>query len=500
MDVITGTMAAGDPPRSTPARPFHWHPAWVVLAGCCAAIFHVAMASGLDTDVFWHLAAGQWMLQHHAVIRQDTFSYTVPGHSWLAEEWGFEVVLAWSVAHIGAVAYWLIAAIPCCLSLLASVVRWRRLGAQALWANALAILATFGMVLGVAARPQGFSYAFVALELLALTAARADARWLLSLPVLVWLWANMHGSFLAGIGILAVEVVVALLATRYRSRFDPSPNRGLQVSRPLDVKQAAVTLAASLLATCVNPHGPYLLTYALKVSASGKLAQYIQEWQSPDFHSLLVMLAVAGPVVAVLLILATGRHPLELFDLILVVGFVLAALHAVRFTPYIGIVSGGLLAPLSPLRRETIRRTILTPMLAAVLVAVTLAGPHQPAGSPTTKGSGAEPIAAAGWLKSKTGRVFSTYAWNDYLIHDRIPVFVDGRTDMYFGTPVLDEYIAIEQLKSDPDPILARYRVRWVLWPTNQPLSVFLSHDPSWALRRTFNGSMVFESRLVQGS
>ena len=37
------------------------------------------MRTGLSGDVFYQLAAGQWMLAHHAVIRHDVFSYTVNG-------------------------------------------------------------------------------------------------------------------------------------------------------------------------------------------------------------------------------------------------------------------------------------------------------------------------------------------------------------------------------------------------------------------------------------
>ncbi len=43
-------------------------------------------------------------------------------------------------------------------------------------------------------------------------------------------------------------------------------------------------------------------------------------------------------------------------------------------------------------------------------------------------------MAATNFLEHQTGRVFTTYWWGDYLIYRHIPVFVDGRTDLYFGT------------------------------------------------------------------
>ncbi len=89
-------------PHRSRSRSLRFHPALIVVAGACAALFHQVMRSGLSGDVFYQLAEGQWMLAHHTVIRHDVFSYTVAGRPWLSEEWGFALLLAWSVNHIGA--------------------------------------------------------------------------------------------------------------------------------------------------------------------------------------------------------------------------------------------------------------------------------------------------------------------------------------------------------------------------------------------------------------
>ena len=63
--------------------------------------FLASHAQGLAGDAFYQVATGRWMLAHHAVIRHDVFSYTVYGKPWLVEEWGFALLLAWLVAHVG---------------------------------------------------------------------------------------------------------------------------------------------------------------------------------------------------------------------------------------------------------------------------------------------------------------------------------------------------------------------------------------------------------------
>ena len=76
------------------------------------------------------------------------------------------------------------------------------------------------------------------------------------------------------------------------------------------------------------------------------------------------------------------------------------------------------------------------------------------------------PLAATKFLKHQTGRVFTTYWWGDYMIYEGIPVFVDGRTDMYFGTDILETYVNVASIVVNPDPVFKRWDVRWVLWNT----------------------------------
>ncbi|HYA67963.1 MAG TPA: hypothetical protein VED63_04430 [Acidimicrobiales bacterium] len=102
------------------------------------------------------------------------------------------------------------------------------------------------------------------------------------------------------------------------------------------------------------------------------------------------------------------------------------------------------------------------------------------------------PVRAVAYLEHRPGRVFSTYLWNDYLIAKGFPVFIDGRTELYTGTPIFDQYLAVFDLTTDPDPVLHAHRVRYVLWPSQSPLSVDLSHDAQWRTVWRADGSEIF--------
>jgi len=61
-----------------------------------------------------------------------------------------------------------------------------------------------------------------------------------------------------------------------------------------------------------------------------------------------------------------------------------------------------------------------------------------------------------------------------------IPVFIDGRTELYTHGPELRQYLALNDLSVPPDPVLRSYDVRYVLWPTHSALALYLQKDTDW--------------------
>lgn len=472
-------------PRIKRRQALGLHPAMIVVLGMCAFLVRMAIRSGLSGDVFYELEAGRWMLAHHAIARSDVFSYTIKGRSWTDEEWGFQVLLAWMVAHIGAISYWLVSAGACCMALLLSVARWRRTGTGWLWSAALSVLAGAGMYLWVTPRPQDISYMLFAALMWVLTVARRRSVWLVAVPPLLLVWANLHGSFLLGLGILVLEMLWALLP-RFGGRLSASKN--------LPAKPVALCLAGSVVATMVNPNGPSLLTYAYHVSSSPQLTQLIQEWQSPNFHSTFFLAVIVGPVLLLFGLLTCSDASFALDDVVIAGVLFVATLHAARFMPYLALAMCAVLSSWSPIKKETIKPTILTIPVAVLACAVLLVGPHVSAGDVQRGNSSMDdPVAATNFLEHQSGRVFTTYWWSDYMIYRGVPVFVDGRTDLYFGTGILDSYVNVASVNVDPDAVFRRWDIRWVMWNRGTPLSTYLASDPAWRQVYQAGDAVVFE-------
>src|SRR5436305_5177732 len=47
-----------------------------------------------DGDVSWHIATGEWILDHRAIPHTDPFSFTWAGKPWVPIEWLAEVIMA----------------------------------------------------------------------------------------------------------------------------------------------------------------------------------------------------------------------------------------------------------------------------------------------------------------------------------------------------------------------------------------------------------------------
>jgi hypothetical protein len=455
---------------------------WIGLALGIGFITAVALGHQLANDEFWSLAAGQWMLAHHAVMGLDPFSYTETHRRWVTDEWGSEVALAELFRVFGAQAYTIYAATLGSLCLLASMAYARALGARGGRVAAIVVLLAVG-VAGVVANDRGldFSLVWLPLELLVLTKARANPRWLFVLPVLCVLWVNTHGSILIGLVVLGVELGWSLVPGRLVDRFGG-------VGQSAHTGPLALALLGSLVASCLTPYGPGLISYDIGVSTNGQIGRYISEWNSPDFHSPMAVLVYGVPLAVLVGCLLVRRVPLLEGSLGLVL-FV-EALRTQRLVVYLMIVAVGLAAML-PARRPwstTARRWAGAGMLVGAIAI--LAAPSVSAGSVAPS----QPVQAFDYLSGHPGRIFTEYTWGDYSIARHRATFADGRTDLFEGS-VLTSFMNITNLTTNPDPVLAAYHVRYVVWAPDTSLTVYLSHDPRWQVVDKTSVAWVFARR-----
>jgi len=213
----------------------------------------------MTADLGRHLANGRWLPLDWAVLSTNFYAHDYAmtafvNHHWLSGMAFHATEVAFGFPGLS-LAY---LAMVCTAFALMATLAVRQGGA------ALGLSLSF-LVLPLVAfrtevRPEGFSYLLAAVFLWVLTNYRSGryGRFaLVLLPLLLILWVNLHIYFIFGLGMLLCFSVEAAIRHRFKSR------PALQSATA--ARDLAATLAASLLATLVNPFGWYLALLPLHI-------------------------------------------------------------------------------------------------------------------------------------------------------------------------------------------------------------------------------------------
>jgi hypothetical protein len=448
-----------------------------------AILFAITLGKGVrDPDYFWHVVAGEFIWSTGAVPSTDPFSFTWAGQPWTPHEWLSEVLIYGLVAAVGEVgALTVFALIPAATILLLALLL-ARMGIRT-WAQApMLALAALVMSPYATLRPQALSWLLLAVTVALLVSVGPDSRrrLLLVLPLFV-VWANLHGLYIVGIGVVGAYGLFTLLG-----RTSLAAHRWWGV--------AAVALA--FIGAMLTPAGPLGVLYPLRYGQEWGLAN-IQEWQSPDFHS-----PAHWPLIAlvVALMLNGGRATPGWVQLIAYVGTVMA-LVALRNGPVAAVLATPTLAlgledRLRAWRgahrpsgaRVAVGRRAIEMVTAAVVIVGAVAIFVPPALTRSLEQQQEDagyPVAAVNLLERDHPqiRVAAEYGWGGYLIYrlfdDGGRVFVDGRNDMY-AEQILDHYTAISSGDPGWEQLTDAYGVEALLFPPSQPITRGLADAAGW--------------------
>jgi len=488
-------------------------------------IFIMAVRAPSDSDLWWHLAAGDWMRANGAIPRADPFSHTVAGQPWIEQGWLPDLLTAQVFAWAGYAGLGLLLA--------AIVTAALALCYAAMPAHPFA--RAFALILGAitsavywSMRPQIFSFLFFASVVWILAQHRRGRQrvvWLL--PPLMLLWANCHAAWISGFILIACYVLgealegiaVSFQQSAFSSQLSADGGRTAEAQSfsgwghsaafaPLRSLLLATALSLPLIA--INPHGLTMLTYPFKTVGIGALQEFIQEWASPNFHQIhaqpfiwLLLLVVAALGLA-------GRRA-RFADLITLAAFAYLALMAGRNIALFALVAAPLLAiygqeALTNLWAGLAARyprlqgvsldgspaparpalLIANWLIVALLLVAGVVKSLQPLNAAFNEKTQAAqfPAGAVAYLQSHDlpGEMFNSYNWGGYLIWKLYPgrrVFIDGRTDLY-DDAFIRRYLDVTWAGAGWEETLRQYHVGYVLVEADSFLSRYLATQPAW--------------------
>ena len=438
-------------------------------------------------DLAYHVKVGELMVAEHTLPRTDALAWTTAGRPWLDQNWGAQLLLY---------GIWRLGGFPLLIMVnaLLAVVSWGLVAAACRRRTSNLRVIAWAILLGYATaaatfslRPQMFSLLLFAAELYLLELARGRPRIALAIPLLMPLWANLHGAFIVGIGLLAIEAAAAWRRDR------PGAFRHLLV------------MVASVAGLLVNPWGVRVLGYALSVPANRVVSGMITEWGPTNVRELpgvLVLAAVGVLVVALVRATAPQQVPEQLLRMALLGGL---AFWAVRGVAWFGLALPVALCALArphPVRPEADRgMPVLNGMvLVALAMALVVATPPaQRVLFAQRSELAAAPVATADWLAAnpQSGRMFNYQLWGSYLefrLGPEAQVGFDSRIELP-PADRWDRYLAVVAGRWDAERLLDAWGVDHVVTSrrATPALVGLLEASGRWRLAFSMGDQLVYQ-------
>jgi hypothetical protein len=244
-----------------------WHPAWAIGLGLLAlvtiGIQHVQPVR--DTDLWWQMAYGRYMLDHHTLIPDHSaFTWTPAANTTVYCAWLTEILL-YRLYQLGGLVPLYGLVFVSLLVFLATITHFaRRLRVLTHPVTGLvALLAVLMSDTALYMKPEIFSFVFMTLAVASWlhikTAGERAWRWVYVFPALLLVWVNSHGGVIFGVLFLAVMGGGEWLNARY------SPT----IALPARVRRHLwIALALCVPAFLLTPYGVRYPLYLVPALAS----------------------------------------------------------------------------------------------------------------------------------------------------------------------------------------------------------------------------------------
>jgi hypothetical protein len=450
-----------------------------------------------DYDLWGYLAFGRAFWETGQFPYRDLFSYTPTKPLWVYHEWltgvlFYPIYRSAGDAGLQLLRYALILT-TFYLIYLTSV----RRGGTPLFACIALVPAMLLMCFGyVPVRAQAFTYLFFILTLYILESYRLEQRWtiLLWLPPILIFWCNLHGGFVAGIGLISLYAIGEGLAGR---KYAP-------------IIAAGIIAAA---ATIINPYGIEYWTFVF--SAVTLPRPDINEWVSVAGalrKNIYVFPAYLFIVMAILcLVVWLVRRRNDYADVMVIAAVILIGARHIRHTVFLGLIFGAYLPVLlsehwHALKETRTRLRRWTWIPGAVFVCLVLLTQLQisfsriPSIVPSFKLVAPQskyPLGAMNWIMQNglQGNILPLFEWGEFIIWHFSPgcrVAMDGRYETVYSEYVYREYSDFLYARPAWRVFLQKYPHEMILLRAGIKITELMMGENSWKIAYRDQISVLF--------
>jgi len=451
--------------------------------------FSVGIERLSDNSFFTHLLTGRYILDH-GIPHHDSYSFTAPGTKFVAQSWLAELLYGVLDRTFGPFGIRLLGALTGAAITVLAFRLALRLARERMRAALISVAALSGLYVLWSERPLllGLLFFMILLWIVEVPDCWVARRPYVSMPVVFWLWANVHGTFALGFLYLGLHLL----------------GRWLDGAKPWQDRERTLLIGGAIAgaATFVNPYGPDLVLFPIHLLQRGDILRHIIEWASPNFHNrmgqaLLLWIAVY------IVVAARGRNRFSSRDVVVTVPFVALALWALRNVAIAPLVCLPAVARAIAVDSERAARTkaeerrgpigvAFAVVLAVIALAVFVRAHAEPdfvtATYPVKAMNAAERDGLIGrrLLVDDGDAAYAELGWAP-----QQKVFIDDRYDM-FPEKVIYDFFDLSSGQHDWAKILVHYDVEVIVWPRREPLTQLIEKSDDWTLIHRDPGWVAF--------
>lgn len=469
-------------------------PPLLVRAALILLIAGAAIVTPTDADLWGHLTFGRDILTTGKPVQIDRYSFTAD-RAWVNHEWLAEVVLFAVYRAGGSFGLIVFKLLIIAALLLFAWKHVRRFAGQDLsWMLIVVVfVGTFWRTHN--ARPQLFSVLLMVLLLLCVTAADAGRRrWLLLIPPIIALWANLHGGWIIGLAVYGIWAAARLIDRRVSTW-----------ERVFPILIALLAAAATLL----NPWGAQLWQFLAETVRPARAD--IEDWGSITQYPLV--LGTPWLLTVLLAGLAIWRAGLpRRLDYLAVIGglsifaFLVSRVDAffvlsvvILLTPQISTLWTDRAARPSPRQPTGVVAITVAGILAVILSIARFAAPY--ATCLPISGDWAPDARAARFIAEHrlSGRMITWFDWGEYVIWHFGPalkVSMDGRRETVYSDATIQAQRAFYGGDGMAMPYLRELSADFVWLPAHLPVARQLAGE-GWLPVFTSPASIVWARSIL---
>jgi hypothetical protein len=471
-----------------------------IAALLLVSILCLSFYTTADPDLWGHVRFGQDLWETRDLLRPDHYSYLSAGYPWTNHAWLTELLMYLAFRLGGSPG---LIALKSSIALLVAGLAYahlRRAGLLAARAGLLVALAAILLLPWLMpVRPQMFTYlCFLLLLLIIVQAEEGQGRCLWAAPPIFAFWVNLHGGFLAGVGILllwSLARVVGLLPGWRHPRALFSRAR----------LAAGLAVLASLAATLLNPYGLELWRFLLRTATVAR--PEISDWQPISVTGAFGVVYLAVLAIS-WLGLIYSRRPRSLAVLALFACLSIVPLVAVRHVPLFAL--GALIlagrhvddalnrrpGDRSQLRSDSLPYR-LWPWLAGIVSLALLVVSARWLSCITLHPSMQYPVRAVALLRQSdvSGNLAVDFDWGQYALWHlgpRIQVSLDGRRETVYSDEIYRRNLSFMFGRGEWDALLDQHETHMALVHRDRPAYNLMKLKPGWIMVYEDSSSAIF--------